>query len=249
MIYLIANWKMQLSVKDSVNLATKIIETKIKNKAEIILCPSSVALDKVKEVIEDSEIKLGAQNVYHYKKGNYTGEISPLQLKEIGVKYVIIGHSERRKYLSETDEDVNLKIKICLENNLTPILCVGETLSEKNENKTDLILIKQISKALESVKLKNNQKIIIAYEPVWAIGVGRAVNQDEAEYVAKVINHLLLNFFDKEIINKNISIIYGGSVNAKNIDNFIKSKFIKGVLVGTDSFSYEKFLPIINKVK
>lgn len=248
--YLIANWKMQLSNSEAVKL-TEELKNSItnENNAEIILCPSFTALSKINEVLKGNPIKLGAQNVWYHEKGQYTGEISPIQLKELGVEYVIIGHSERRQHLKETDEDVNRKAKICLDNNITPIVCVGETFDERRTGQTDLILIRQVSKALEDLQLKNNQNLIIAYEPVWVIGSGQAIKPEDAQHVAQVIQHELLNFFDKKITDEQISIIYGGSIDANNVNDFIQPGLIDGVLVGGASLTAEKFLPLINSLK
>ncbi|MBU4482225.1 triose-phosphate isomerase [Candidatus Parcubacteria bacterium] len=249
--YLIANWKMNLLNKQAEDLALEILDNvkNIENKnLEIVLCTSFTALDGVGEIIRDSDIKLGAQNVFYHNKGSYTGEVSSTQLKEQGVKYVIIGHSERRKYLNETDEDINKKIIIALENNLIPILCIGETMEERQDSKTDLVLIRQISKAMEDVELKDNQKLIIAYEPVWVIGTGQAVDIKEAEHSAQVTNQVLKDFFSQEIIKDNISIIYGGSVDADNINSFLEIDLISGALVGNASLLADNFLKIINKI-
>ena len=274
--YLIANWKMQLLNKEAedlsfeiLNKVKKIIPSTRNKNLEIILCPSFTSINSVNKIIQSffknkslsagavkgsqgakaEQVKLGAQNVFYQKKGSYTGEISATQLKELGVKYIILGHSEKRKYLNEKDEDVNKKIIITLKNNLIPIVCVGETLEQRQNNKTDLVLSKQISKAVENVKLKNNQKIIIAYEPIWVIGTGQAVNPKQAEQSTQIIYKTLQKYFTEKIIKNNISIIYGGSVDSENINNFLKMDLIQGVLVGNASLSSEKFIKIIKKIK
>lgn len=272
-IYLIANWKMQLLNREAENLASQILQEYKKKEEqekglEIILCPSFTALAQVSTIIKgdssvaplpqnDIRLKLGAQDVFYHEKGAYTGEVSVLQLKEIGVEYVLIGHSERRQHLNETDEDVNRKVNICLDNGLTPILCVGETFDERRIGKTDLVLIRQVSRALEDVELPRPDgnrdsaskiELIIAYEPVWVIGSGQAVKPEEAEHVARVIKHTLLDFFDKETIEKNITIIYGGSVDADCISDFIMPGLLDGVLVGGASLTAEKFIPLITQL-
>ncbi|MDD5290048.1 MAG: triose-phosphate isomerase [Patescibacteria group bacterium] len=250
--YIIANWKMQLTNKEAADLANSLKHESIKTlkqNIELILCPSFAALSAVAEAIKKSEIKLGAQNVFYHEKGAYTGETSPSQLKELGVDYVIIGHSERRQYQKETNEEINQKIKVCLANDLTPILCVGETFEERQIGKTDLILIQQITKALQDVKLNNNQNLIIAYEPVWVIGSGQAVEPKEAQHASAVIRGLLPEFFSHEIIKNNISIIYGGSVDESNVMDFIKPGVIDGALVGGASLKAEKFLSLIRAVE
>lgn len=256
--YLIANWKMKLNKSDSVRLAVEVCKsafatnnscaTADKN-IEIVLCPSHIHISDVARKIRNSDIKLGAQNVFYHNEGSYTGEVSPSQLKEIGVEYVIIGHSERRENLNETDEEVNRKVDVVLENGLTPIVCIGETMEERRDGKTDLVLIKQISKAMEDIELKKDQKIIIAYEPIWVIGTGKAVDPKEAEQAIEVIKYNLLELFDEEIIDTHISIIYGGSVDADNINDFLKITLIEGALVGGASLSADKFIPIIKNIK
>ena len=253
-IYLIANWKMQLNKSDSVRLAVEICKsalvpkrTLVGENIQVVICASDVYISDVARKIKGSKIKLGAQNVFYHEKGSYTGEVSIIQLKELAVEYVIIGHSERREYLHETDEDVNRKVKIVLDNNLIPIICVGETMQERRDGKTDLVLIRQVSKALQDVKL-DNKKLIIAYEPVWVIGSGQAVNPKEAEHAAQVIKYNLLENFSEEVINNNINIIYGGSVDADNINSFLEISLISGALVGGASLSADKFLNIMNKI-
>lgn len=244
---LIANWKMQLQNKEAVEVASglkNIIKENI-NNTEVILCPSFTALQGVAEIIKDSPIKLGAQNVFYQEKGSYTGEISSLMLNELGVAYAIVGHSERRQFLKETDEDVNLKLKICLKNNLIPIMCIGETFEERSSGKTEVTLIHQLTIGLEDIKLNEQEKIIIAYEPVWVIGRGQAVEPEEAKRIAQIISKVLLDFFSPEIIKNNISIIYGGSVDADNVNSFISDNLLTGVLVGGASLNIEKFSKII----
>ena len=249
--YLIANWKMQLNKSDSVRLAVEIVKEykEPKKNLEIVLAPTFIAISSVKRKLKNSIIKLSAQNVFYHEKGSYTGEVSPLHLKELGVEYVIIGHSERRQYLKETNEEINRKINIVLDNDLTPIVCVGETMEERQDNKTDLTLIKQISKAMEDIKLKENQKIIIAYEPVWVIGTGQAVDPKEAKHAVEVIKYNLREYFNEETIKNNIYIIYGGSVDENNVNEFLKIDLIQGALVGGASLNINKFISIIRKIK
>lgn len=250
MFYLIANWKMQLLEKEMVALTEKIIEQNSRTPltGELILAPHFSALKTVGSLIKNTPLKLAAQNLFYHERGAYTGEISPLHLAELNVAYVIIGHSERRAFLKETDLDVNLKIKIALKNKLTPIFCVGETFEERQQGKTAVVLIRQIIRGLEDVKLTPDQELIIAYEPVWVIGSGQAVRPLEAKNSALVIKKVLLDYFTPEQIEKNIKIIYGGSVDADNVDGFIMPGLMTGALVGTASLTAEKFLPLIKKL-
>ncbi|HPA25719.1 MAG TPA: triose-phosphate isomerase [bacterium] len=247
---LIANWKMQLQNKEAWEMATElknIIQKTTKN-IEVILCPSFTALPQVAEIIKDSPIKLGAQNVFYHEKGSYTGEISPLMLKELGVTHVIVGHSERRHFIGETDADLNLKIKTCLTHNLTPIICIGETFDERRLGKTEVTIIRQLTRGLEDVKLTGDQQLIIAYEPVWAISPAPPAEPTDVKKLVAVIKMILADFFSAEVIDKNTTLIYGGSVDSNNINDFLEPNLITGALVGGASLNIEKFSAIINKI-
>lgn len=239
------NWKMHTTNDEAKALAGYIaVNTQGIKNGEVVLAPPFVYLSAVSDVIKGSHIKLSAQNMYFEDKGAYTGEISPVMLKDAGCQYIIIGHSERRKYFNETDENINLKIKKALSTGLKPILCVGETLEEREKDITDFVVGIQVKKALYGVQDISN--IIIAYEPVWAIGTGKNATPKEAEEV---------HFFIREIIRKkygNIAdkllILYGGSVTVDNIGSLIEMKDIDGALVGGASLKGESFVGIINKV-
>ena len=253
---------MQLTDSDAEKLTRQIIhelktsaDTNLdKSNIEIVISPSMISLKSVSTVIKEHQfdfpekLSLGAQNVFYHEKGSYTGETSPLQLAEFNVKYVIIGHSERRKYIKESDEEMNLKTKACLTNNLIPIVCVGETFEERQSGKTDLVLIKQITAAMQDIDIGKDKKLVIAYEPVWVIGTGQAIKPEDAFHATQVIKQTLKEFFDQPQINDQIYTIYGGSVDAENINNFIKSELIDGALIGGASLSAEKFLPLIKAV-
>ncbi len=211
----------------------------IKDK-EIVICPPFTALSAVGAELVASEIKLGAQNFYSKEKGAFTGEISPLMLTEIKCKYVILGHSERRKYFNETDEIINKKLKIALKNNLTPILCIGETLEQRKAEKTHEVITKQFKNSLKGIKDDN---IIIAYEPVWAIGTGNNATPQQAEEVHALIRQLINKNFGVE---DKIRIIYGGSVTPENIKELISQDNIDGALVGGASLDPKEFFDIIN---
>jgi len=247
--YIIANWKMQLLDSEAVNLTSEIAEKyKANSNLELILCPSFTALNKVAEKIKNSQILLGAQNVCAELKGAFTGEISPLQLKENSVKYVILGHSERRQHFNEKDAEINAKVKTCLENDLTPVVCVGETIEKRQAGQTEITLMHQVSEALKDIKLNAEQKIIIAYEPVWVIGTGQAISPQEAEQASQVIQQTLIDSLGENKINQAI-IIYGGSVDDQNIKSFLDLELISGALIGGASLSVDKFLPLINLIK
>ncbi len=252
--YLMANWKMQLLNTEAIELAGELVMgleqlgVDKTNNIETVFCAQYTALPQLSKVLVNSKIKLGAQDVFYHEKGQYTGEVSPLQLKELGVEYVIIGHSERRKFLKETDEEVNRKIKISLEHGLTPIFCVGETAEERRSNKTEVTIIRQITRGLEDVELKDDQKIIIAYEPVWAISPAPPAKPEEVSVVIKLIRHLLKDFFAPKVCQEQIITVYGGSASGENVKSFMQVDGIGGALVGGASLTKDKFLPMIEEM-
>ncbi|MBI5071556.1 triose-phosphate isomerase [Candidatus Falkowbacteria bacterium] len=250
----VANWKMNLTVAETKNLAEKLGQSlrSFKNdKTEIILCPAFTALDDLCTVLRKenpADLKIGAQDVFWEEKGAFTGEISAKMLKEVDCRYVIVGHSERRKNLGETDEMVNKKVKILLENDLVPIVCVGETFLERQKGLRDVIVARQTEAALRDVKLFGNKKIIIAYEPVWVIGTGQAVEPEDAEHSHRMIREALMENFPADVLEKHFQIIYGGSVDSKNIKDFVDRENIDGVLVGGASLKVEEFVKMIKQL-
>jgi len=243
------NWKMNLTRKEAKELAYEIKKGITPDlKHEVLIAPSFTNLETVKNEIKDSKILLSAQNMFWEEKGAYTGEISPIQLKEIGCDYVIIGHSERRKILGETDEMLNKKIKIALKNNLKVIFCIGETIQERESNKTYLVLQSQIINGLKDITKNEINNIVIAYEPVWAIGTGITATPQQAEEAHLFIRNEIKKIYDNETANL-IRILYGGSVKAENIDDLMAENNIDGVLVGGESLKADKFLRIIHYQK
>ncbi len=247
----IANWKMNLNLKETKDLTKKIIQDlkkikKLKN-LEIVLCPSFPAIFAVKNLISQARklpVYLGAQNVFWEEKGAYTGEVSVPILKELGVKFIILGHSERREYLKEDNEMIHKKTRIVLAHHLIPILCVGETFEERLAGQKDVIIIKQVSRALEGIALDKKDKLIIAYEPVWVIGSGQAVKPDDAKEANLIIKQRLFDLFPVDFVENNIRLIYGGSVDKTIIKDFIE-KDIDGFLIGGSSLEPEEFIEII----
>ena len=239
------NWKMNKTVKEAVLLVKdlKKLVKDVKDK-EIVVCPPFTSLQSVSMEIKKSNIKLGAQNMYHEKQGAFTGEISPLMLKNIGVEYVIIGHSERRHILNESDELINKKILSALENNLKPIFCIGETSEERESNKTEDVVEKQVKEGLKSVANEQMKNIVIAYEPVWAIGTGKNAAPEQAEAVHLFIRNMLKAMFNEKIA-KETRILYGGSVNPNNIKDLIKEDNIDGALVGGASLDAKSFSELV----
>ncbi len=248
--FIIANWKMQLAVAESSNLAMELKNVLSKSKLDkdktVIVCPDFLSFTEVAKIFKGSNVALGAQDGFYEEAGAYTGEISLAELKASGCQYVILGHSERRK-LGETDEVVNKKVKAALASNLIPIICVGETFNERKEGQTDLVLMNQIHQALKDVKIKANDQFIIAYEPVWVIGTGQAIGPKEAWQATAVIEQSLLDIFEGGH-EASFSIIYGGSVNPSNIHDFSSISSIKGVLVGGASLDAKNFIELIKNI-
>jgi triosephosphate isomerase (TIM) len=239
------NWKMHNTIPEATALALQIREgTKGIPGGEVVVAPTFTALSAVYHAIEGSPVALAAQNMFYEDKGAYTGEISAAQLKDAGCTYVIIGHSERRKYFHELDENVNLKVKKCLAAGLKPIICVGETLEEREQGVTEFVVGLQVRKALYGVKSLDD--VVIAYEPVWAIGTGKNALPIEAEEVHGFIRNVIGDMFGEA---KNaVRILYGGSVTPENIGDLIGMEDIDGALVGGAALKAESFLGIIRKV-
>ena len=237
---------MNKDIKESVSLINK-FEILIKNikNVEIVVCPPFTSLNEVNKLIKGSNIDLGAQNMYFEEKGAFTGEISPLMLKDAGCEYVILGHSERRQCFNETNELINKKIKAALKNKLKPILCIGETLEQREKNETMKTIENQLINCLNNINEKGMKNISVAYEPVWAIGTGKNATPQQAEEVHKFIRKLLLKIYNKNIA-ENTRIIYGGSVKPSNIKELMKMENINGALVGGASLDAESFGELCN---
>lgn len=239
------NWKMNNTIEEAGDLIRNLLPLIEKRDREVIVCPSFVCLSEVAKLLEGSEVVLGAQNMHYEDKGAYTGEVSPIFLKEVGVSYVIIGHSERRHIFGEKDEFINKKVKAALKYGLNPILCVGETLEEREKGITYDIIKTQIDRGLLGLKNENMAKLVIAYEPVWAIGTGKTATKEDANEVISYIRRLLYEKFDKKV-GDNTRILYGGSVKPSNIKGFMDMDEIDGALVGGASLNAEDFSQIAN---
>lgn len=243
------NWKMFKIISEAIELSNALkrdfynLDTE---NIEIVLCPPFTALSEVSEVIADSDIHLGAQNAHWQDEGAFTGEISCKMLKDAGCKFVIIGHSERRQFFYETDETINSKLKAVLKNSLTPIFCVGESLQQREQQKTFEVLTGQIQNGLKDFEPADIAKMILAYEPVWAIGTGKTATPQTAQEVHKFIRDLLLKLFNKETADA-ARIQYGGSVKPENIAELIRQPDIDGALVGGASLTPESFSAIVKK--
>jgi triosephosphate isomerase len=239
------NWKMYKTNREAIQLA-KAIKNKVMRikKTRVIICPPACALSEVAKVVAQSKIGLGAQNIHWEKEGAFTGEISAAMVKSTGASYVIIGHSERRQYFGETDSVVNGKLKAALEAKLKPILCIGETLEQRENGVTKEIVGNQIECALKNISLNNVKKIILAYEPVWAIGTGKTATPEQAQEVHEFIRSLLSDLYDLSI-GKSIIIQYGGSVKPANAYDLLKQPDIDGALVGGACLQANSFMEII----
>ena len=238
MKYLIANWKMNLGIKESVELSKKISgESKSDNNISTVLCPSFTALNDVSKIIKKSSVKLGAQDVFWVNKGAFTGEVSIAELREIGAEFVIVGHSERRHIIGETDEVIAKKMKLAADFNLRPVLCVGETADERENEQAEKRVAEQLDLGLQLLDSAQISKILIAYEPVWAIGTGKACSPDDALSMLVLIKRVLQEKFS----DNNIPILYGGSTDDKNIASYIEVGY-SGALVGGSSLKPLTFL-------
>lgn len=216
-------------------------------KCEIILCVPYTDLFYSLLTAQNTNIKIGAQNMHWEEAGAYTGEIAPNMLKCINVEYVIIGHSERRQYFAETDETVNKKIKSALKHELNPILCVGETMKQRELGLEEEVIKQQIIGALEGITKEQAEKIVIAYEPIWAIGTGKVATKNDANNMIKLIRKEIESLYDKEVAN-NVSILYGGSVNKNNAKELFETSDIDGALVGGASLKVDEFNEIIKSI-
>ncbi len=239
------NWKMNKTPEEAIAYMQKFIPLVKDAKNEIIICAPYIDLAFLVEITKKTNIKIGAQNMHFKESGAYTGEVSGKMLKSIGVEYVIIGHSERRQYFAETDETVNLKIKSAFENDLKPIVCVGETLEEREKGITKDIITNQTEKALEGLTHEQVKNTIIAYEPIWAIGTGKTATAEDANNSIKQIREKIANIYGKDTAEQ-VIIQYGGSVKPSNAKEIFTMSDIDGGLVGGASLEPEDFNNIVN---
>ena len=242
--FVAGNWKMNTTIAEAEELVREmLVPLNDINSVEKVLCPPFISLPVVKKILQGSDIKVGAQNMYFETKGAYTGVISPLMVSAL-CEFVILGHSERRYYFGESDEIVNKKIKTALKNGLKPILCIGERLEENESGKTEQVLSRQLTGALSGIESTHN--IVIAYEPVWAIGTGRAASGEQAEVTIKFIRGILAKLWNKDIA-QDLRILYGGSVIADNVAEFVSQSEIDGALVGGASLKAGEFVAIVSQ--
>jgi len=238
------NWKMNKTIAESLSFVND-VKDRVKNEnVDVVICAPFIALKDLVEATKGTNIKIGAQNMHFEESGAYTGEVSAAMLNEIGVEYVIIGHSERRQYFNETNEAVNKKVLKALKEGLLPIVCCGETLEQREAGDTKEHCKEQIQKALKNVPKCDLEKIVIAYEPIWAIGTGKTATSEDANdvisYIRNVVRELYGNLAD------NVRIQYGGSVKPSNISEIMAKSDIDGALVGGASLASEDYVNLIN---
>ncbi len=239
------NWKMNMLPNEAISMIEE-LSTLVKDTGnEVVLCVPYTDLFYSLLTAQGTNIKIGAQNMHYEEKGAYTGEVSGSMLKSIGVEYVIIGHSERREYFNETDRTVNKKIKSAFANRLKPIVCVGETLEQKEQGKTYDVITRQIELALEGLTNEQIENIIIAYEPIWAIGTGKTATSEDANNSIKAIRDKICQIYGQNVAN-GVIILYGGSVKSTNCKEIFNMSDIDGGLIGGASLKADEFAKIVN---
>jgi triosephosphate isomerase len=243
--FIAGNWKMNTSRAEGVALAGAIAaKVGAASEVEIAVCPPALYLEAVGKALAGSAVGLGAQNCYHEAKGAFTGEFSPQMLVDLGCKYVILGHSERRAIFKESNQDVNRKVLAALGVGLTPVMCVGETLAERQADRTAAVVREQMEGSLAGLSAEQMLKVVIAYEPVWAIGTGVVATSEQAEAVHADLRKLLETRYNSAVASS-VRIQYGGSVNAENAATLLGQPNIDGALVGGASLKADSFLAIV----
>ena len=243
--FIAGNWKMNNTASKAVELINGInAQIAGETSVDVAVCPTFTALDASSKALAGSNVKLGAQNMYTKASGAYTGEISADMLKEFNCTYVILGHSERREYFKETDAFINEKVKAVLANGMKPILCVGEKLEEREAGNTIAVVSKQTSEGMAGLSAEEAQKVVIAYEPVWAIGTGKTATPAMAQEVHAEIRKVLADLFGTEA-SENIQILYGGSMKPENADDLLKEKDIDGGLIGGAALKADSFVALV----
>ena len=238
------NWKMHKTIAEALEFVSDIKDRVNNEKVEAVICAPFTLLKDLKEATKGTDIKIGAQNMHFEEKGAFTGEISPLMLKELDMDYVIIGHSERRQYFNETNESCNKKVLKALEVGINPILCCGETLEQREANETKNICKVQVEEALKDVDVNDISKVVIAYEPIWAIGTGKTATSEDANDVISYIREVVAGLY-KDKANE-VRIQYGGSVKPQNVAEIMAQSDIDGALVGGASLAANDYIQLVN---
>lgn len=242
---IIANWKMNKNIHETKNFAERVGKIISESSQKVVICPPFISLYLLKKYADTFGFELGAQNCFWENSGAFTGEVSPSMLSDLGVKYVILGHSERRNYFDETNELINKKIGVALQNKLIPILCVGESLGVRESGNAKDFVLSQLVDCLCGVGRNEIKNIVIAYEPIWSIGTGRASKPEDAEEMCMNIRNFISSKYDETAASE-VKILYGGSLSDKNAKKFFEMESIDGGLIGGASLDAEKFVNIIN---
>ena len=240
------NWKMNNTIAATKALVTELIPLVKDAKAEVVICTPYTDLATAVELTKGTNIAVGAENVHWAEKGAFTGEISADMLVELGVTYVIIGHSERRQYFGETDQTVNARVKAALAKGLKPIICVGETLEEREGGLVEQVLVRQTTEAFKDIDKDALANIVVAYEPVWAIGTGKTATAEVANETIKIIRDTIAKLYDKAAAEEKVRIQYGGSMNPKNVKELMAMPEIDGGLIGGASLKALDFSLVVN---
>jgi len=243
--FIAGNWKMNKTPSEAVAFAKDLVVALKDADTKVMIAPSMTALSMVAEVIKGSNIILGAQNMASIESGALTGETSVLMLKDLGVKNVILGHSERRAIIGETDELINQKVKLAIKHGLEAVFCIGETLDERKAGKAEEICFSQIEKGLKDVSAEDMKSVVIAYEPVWAIGTGVTASPEDAQAIHKACRNKIAELYSKDVAN-NVVIQYGGSVKPDNVKELMAQDDIDGGLIGGASLDVESFKALVN---
>jgi len=239
------NWKMNKTIEEGVALVNGFKAEAENTDVEVVVCVPYVLLPAVKEALAGSKVKIGAQNMHWEENGAFTGEISPIMLNDLGIDYVVIGHSERREYFAETNETVNKKVKSALAHNLLPIMCCGETLEQREANEHKTLVAEQIKAGVADLSAEDVKKVVIAYEPIWAIGTGVTATSDQANEMCEMIRDTLAEVYD-DATAEEVRIQYGGSVKPANVTEIMNQPHIDGALVGGASLKADDFTALIN---
>ncbi|UKI48840.1 MAG: triose-phosphate isomerase [Clostridium sp.] len=242
------NWKMNKTRDEALQFIYAVNEAipSIDQVETVVFAPAIILRDLVKR--QGDNLRIGAQTCHYLENGAFTGEISPVMIKAVGVSYCLVGHSERREYYNETDKDIALKVAALINNGIRPILCIGETLEARESGKTEEVLRRQLHTDLENVSIADLEEVVIAYEPIWAIGTGKTASPEIAEETCKFIRDYIAQSYNQKVADR-IRILYGGSVKPSNVNNFIKEPDIDGCLVGGASLDPASFIELCNACK
>ena len=242
------NWKMNKTPSEAVALVEELKPLVANEDVDVVFCVPAIDIIPVAEAVKGTNIQVGAENMYFEESGAYTGEISPAMLTDAGVKYVVLGHSERREYFAETNETVNKKMLKAFEHGITPIMCCGETLEQREQGVTMDFIRQQVKVGFQNVTADQAKTAVIAYEPIWAIGTGKSASQDDAQKMCKVVRDVVAADFGQEVADK-VRVQYGGSVKPENVAEYMACPDVDGALVGGASLEAESFLALLDFVK